>query len=590
MKKKLLILATCLVVVAVTLALGAPRRADRADVTGDLLIRYILDFHGVKAQTEALYVGSETCLACHSGPNPVHGYDTADWRKTFHAFPFKTVEDDKYSMVDTKGIVADANQNGIDDFKDGLNMNDATVFQKYAPNAPILGYSDDTGYTMTIGQVTHQIFFAWGGNGLYKQRFVVHIPVTDRPGGLTKGAYITPLQYNEKTHEWVEYHPEHWWDADGNPQITPTATTAVVNTVSRSFDKKCAGCHFTGTTIGQDAKEEWVSDAAPVVLLDPEDRNYIDMNGDGIREMTHIGCEACHGKGSLHVMAHGDPNFIISPDQDFDSLQANDACGQCHVRGSSSEGTYGYLWDEAEDHAYVLGDTLDAYFTPNPGLWPDKKTSKQHHQQWHDLYESSKPTFEFHMVTCFECHDMHVANKHNIREVIKEEEDGQELWIATENDNNTLCLACHATHGEFEEITKEMVANYDDNIDEIAPIVEEHSNHPYAPGRRMGLSRCSKCHMPKTAKSAVNYDIHSHTFETIPPEKTLMYQADGGMPNSCAVSCHRNIVDIFPNGPDSDIGNWTEDSDVTLAEWLLRFYGPNGFWWKHSVENGDDHE
>jgi hypothetical protein len=59
------------------------------------------------------------------------------------------------------------------------------------------------------------------------------------------------------------------------------------------------------------------------------------------------------------------------------------------------------------------------------------------------------------------------------------------------------------------------------------------------------------------------------------------------MPNSCAVSCHRNIVDIFPNGPDGDIGTWTEDSDVTLAEWLLEYYGPDGIWWKHA-EDGEE--
>jgi hypothetical protein len=41
------------------------------------------------------------------------------------------------------------------------------------------------------------------------------------------------------------------------------------------------------------------------------------------------------------------------------------------------------------------------------------------------------------------------------------------------------------------------------------------------------------------------------------------------MPNSCSVNCHRIIIDIFPNGVDSDIGNWTEDADIDLAEWLL---------------------
>ena len=150
-----------------------------------------------------------------------------------------------------------------------------------------------------------------------------------------------------------------------------------------------------------------------------------------------------------------------------------------------------------------------------------------------------------------------------------------------------MCLACHATHGDFEAITKEMVADYDANLNAIAQTVSAHTNHPYGPDRKLGLSRCSKCHMPKTAKSAINYDIHAHTFEPIPPEKTIMYQEEGGMPNSCAVSCHRNIVDIFPNSADSDIGKWTEESDVNLAEWLMKYFGPEGIWWQHTV--GGEH-
>jgi hypothetical protein len=144
-------------------------------------------------------------------------------------------------------------------------------------------------------------------------------------------------------------------------------------------------------------------------------------------------------------------------------------------------------------------------------------------------------------------------------------------------------LACHANQeDEFAGITKQMVVDYEENRAEIAEIVERHTYHPYGPERQMGLSRCSGCHMPRTAKTAINYDVRLHTFESIPPEKTLFYQDKGGMPNSCAVTCHRNIVDFFPNGFDEDIGTWTEESDKTLAEWLLEYHGPGGKWWDTS--------
>jgi hypothetical protein len=99
-----------------------------------------------------------------------------------------------------------------------------------------------------------------------------------------------------------------------------------------------------------------------------------------------------------------------------------------------------------------------------------------------------------------------------------------------------LCLSCHATHGAFEDISVEMVADYDNNIDGIGAIVSAHSNHPYDPAGS-GNSRCSKCHMPKVGKSAVAYDMHSHTFEVIPPQKTTTF----AMPNACATSCNRCI-------------------------------------------------
>ncbi len=113
-----------------------------------------------------------------------------------------------------------------------------------------------------------------------------------------------------------------------------------------------------------------------------------------------------------------------------------------------------------------------------------------------------------------------------------------------------------------------MVADYEANKAEIANVVSAQSRHPYGPERLVGLSRCTECHMPLTAKSAINYDIHSHTFEVVPPSRTLEFQAEGGMPNSCAVRCHRNIVNILPNEIDANIGNWTEDTDVSLSRWL----------------------
>ena len=156
-------------------------------------------------------------------------------------------------------------------------------------------------------------------------------------------------------------------------------------------------------------------------------------------------------------------------------------------------------------------------------------------------------------------------------------EDG--ITIPTRVEDNSLCLACHAPHGPFEELTKQQIANLEQNAQEIEDVVEAHANHPYGPARLMGLDRCTECHMPRVAVSAVPYDIRSHVFDAIPPEQTLKYQEQGGMPNSCAVSCHSRKANVFGLGIDPDIGNWTQSFDRTTARILENYFGPGGIWW-----------
>ena len=57
------------------------------------------------------------------------------------------------------------------------------------------------------------------------------------------------------------------------------------------------------------------------------------------------------------------------------------------------------------------------------------------------------------------------------------------------------------------------------------------------------------------------------------------------MPNACAVSCH--MRDGYPNfGIDfsgDDITDWTEATDLALANTLMSWYGPGGTWWDHDI-------
>ena len=529
---------------------------------------------------QATYVGPETCLSCHSG---VIASDKTDWRGTLHANGYSAVLDDSHSMENEKGVVCDYNQNGIDDFKDGLDFNTiSSVFDPYKPNAPVLAYSAIDGYTITIGAVTHRVYLTYGGSGLWKQRYAVRINTAE---GESKDLYISPIQYNETTHQYVLYHPNAWYDASFQPIFTPSSTLADASTNSRSFAKGCSGCHVTGLTLDQTANGEWVAHGAGVANETAVAGNpsYFDIDQDGDLDQINTGCERCHGPGSEHVAGGGDPTKIINPEADLTVEQANNECGMCHSRGKSKpNNTFSFAYDDANMLSWVPGDLVDNFYTDGGGYWPDGDNSKQHHQQFRDFNKSAHPTFEFHNVACYECHDPHGStNEHQVvTEIVEQDSSGNDITIPTEPDNNTLCLACHSTFGDFADISKEMVADYANNVETIGTIVSQHTRHPYDP-EGTGASRCTKCHMPKMAKSAIAYDIHSHTFEVVSPEKTLFYQEQGGMPNSCAASCHQK--DTFPNfGVDvsaDNIADWTEDSDVALADSLMHYYGPGGIWW-----------
>lgn len=525
------------------------------------------------------YVGPERCLTCHN--NSALG-DATGWRTSLHANGYSVVLDDSRSLQDKYGVVNDYDQNGIDDFHDGLDFNTiSSVFDPFKPNAPILSYNN--GYFITIGEVTNRVYLTYGGSGYWKQRYMVKMNTSE---GESADHYISPVQYNDKSFGYAAYHPETWWDANNDPIYTNSSTKSDAAQFGKSLASGCSGCHSTGNQMNpKDANGEWTYSAAGV---DDESmytafNNIYDIDGDGDLDQINTGCESCHGPGSDHASAPSADNIINPADpDDLTPDQANNTCGMCHNRGKSlPNNSFGFPYDDANLTPWAVGDMVSDFFTDGGGDWADNKTSKSHRQQFLGFYESSKPTFQFHNVTCFECHDVHNTEKHHIRTEIEEEDsNGVPITVVTENDNNTLCLACHATHGDFENISVEMVADYDNNISDIGAIVSLHTNHSYDPTGN-AASRCSKCHMPKAAKSALYYDIHSHTFEPIAPEKTKIFE----MPSSCAVSCH--MKDTYPNfGIDfsgDSPGDWTEATDIALADTLMHWYGPGGIWWDHVV-------
>lgn len=528
------------------------------------------------------YVGPEACLACHKS--------YGDWRNSLHATGLKAAPDDSHSMVVRSGIIADYDKNGVDDFKQGLDFNKiSSAFDAYKPNAPILGYSPNGGYTVRIGPMEYPVAMVHGGSGSYKQRFVLRIPVTDTPSGYTAGLYYSPVQFNEATKSYVVYEPTYWYNADNTVKITGKISASEAAT-GKSFDKGCSGCHSTTLLmVGKDANGEYVSATPTPVYVRPGDVHYLDLRGKGDADMYLIGCETCHGPGARHIINLGDPAKIVNPARDFTAKQQNFQCGSCHSRGASMPGgTHEFPYDEVAKQEYArfapTEDLFTRFLRSAPGVYADGQTSRQHHQQLQDLMRSSKWEFEFHKVTCVECHDPHASSPAQIRRtLVTQGSGGVQLKLTVNAKDNTLCLGCHAGFGPFQSLQKEQIADSKANREVIAQVVSAHTHHSYNPEGDSGTSRCMGCHMAQMASSGAPYDMHSHSFDVVPPEKTVKYQAQGGMPNSCAI-CHRQTATSIGAPADKSISTWNEESDVAVAKWLMKYYGPEGLWWKKQLE------
>jgi mono/diheme cytochrome c family protein len=328
---------------------------------------------------------------------------------------------------------------------------------------------------------------------------------------------------------------------------------------------------------------------------DDDPNGIVDFDGDGTGDEINIGCEGCHGPGSIHVETRL-PADIVNPAL-LTADQADLVCGRCHNRGGSSkEGftdffaeasptnpahapfpalledgnvvTYPpgvganindyYVWDGHSDPNDAFPDgSFDAQYwggEPGGGTYV---TSKQHHQQYIDILQG--PHAPASGVVCFSCHKLHdnrsPADHQIVTSRVQTEVGGvagtDDVVIRTANNDDTLCLSCHAGLPPFDALLKADVANvfvngkFNAEVAGYKEAVTAHTQHYFDPMNQdgsNGSSRCTRCHMPLTAKSAIAFDISSHTFNLIQPQQSLSTSPAAGVPNACT-QCHPASTD-----------------------------------------------
>jgi predicted CXXCH cytochrome family protein len=451
----------------------------------------------------ATYAGSGQCEICHQ-----EKYDS--WKESLH--------NKKVMHAVAANVTGDFS---IDPEITGLGTIDL--------------YYNETGdvYHATVGATNYTIKWALG-SGYWKQRYMVEIGIS---------TYVLPIQYNTATQEWVGYHPENW-----------NATTGNTTSYDNSWEKNCMGCHSTGYEITQEASGEW-------------NGTYSELN---------IACESCHGPGSDHISASN------AEKADYIWLDySSDTCSLCHVRGKSKDGKHGY------PNGMLPGDNIFDFYDMGAGLWGDGNTSKKHHQQWNDwntTYENGHaewaPSFA-QRDSCMSCRSVEgfLDSLGQWTEGEREEEEfpdaGNATWQQT-------CISCHEPHAEAGQTEYEHQLRLD--REDICMACHtygetEYSDSPHHPQREvftgntaagvlgelsgepgmLNQTTCADCHMPKVAKSAVNYDISSHTFKPILPEDAITFN----MPDSCTNECHTTMTQ---ENAQEIIDNWQDRFDEEFEE------------------------
>ena len=193
-----------------------------------------------------------------------------------------------------------------------------------------------------------------------------------------------------------------------------------------------------------------------------------------------------------------------------------------------------------------------------------------------DSYKSSGHYQGSHGIPCWDCHNVHSKRaEYQLRTSIPDERTGLRIPISVEN--NSFCLACHATHGPFAGITKEQVAAWNDNFEILRNTDRSPHPPPLRRDARTGPEQLHRCHM------ATN-----HTFWVSEPEDTIAYKDVehvrhgqgqhqlllGRLPPRQG----RHLV-RRPRRPDLHQQALQHHNESSLANHLVQYFGPGGLWW-----------
>ena len=250
---------------------------------------------------------------------------------------------------------------------------------------------------------------------------------------------------------------------------------------SQNWNFMCAECHSTGLRKNYDPAK------------DSYDTRWFQID---------VGCQACHGPGSMHVAwAKANPNargldaaagFAVDLRATSNRVQI-DACARCHSRRSVIAPDYVYGRPLMDTHLPVLLEE-GVYYADGQILEEDYE---------YDSFLQSRMAQKG--VRCSDCHDAHSG--------------------ARKAEGNALCARCHNADKPDARAGIDVSGLKKEDYDSRA-------HHFHAPGKPG--SACVDCHAPRTTYMVVDPRA-DHSFRIPRPDLTVAI----GTLNACN-GCHRD--------------------------------------------------
>jgi tetratricopeptide (TPR) repeat protein len=238
----------------------------------------------------------------------------------------------------------------------------------------------------------------------------------------------------------------------------------------QNWNGMCAECHSTHLVKGYDYK------------TDSYKTTWTEID---------VGCEACHGPGSLHVEWADRPAMALIPANNYELVVKTEelspreqmqVCARCHARR--------FLLSDYEHSGSDLMDHMVPTLL-NQGLYyPDGQILEEVY-----VYGSFMQSKMYQSgVRCSDCHDIHSLKR------LKK--------------GNDLCLQCHRAD------------TYNTG--------DHHFHKEVHEGKPSDGWLCEKCHMPGRYYMGIDYRL-DHSIRIPRPDLSLVFNT----PNSCSMSgCH----------------------------------------------------